>query len=470
MMQLHTETPPPPALHQSISFSSNMSMNSSIQIYRSRPWHGGFPSSSKSSLLYSFGDANCMEQLLIHCANAIENNDATLSQQILWVLNNVAPPDGDSSQRLTWAFLRALIVRAASTGTCKLLTAMATAQDYSSLALHTHRFSVLELANFVHLTPWHRFGFSAANAAILEAAEGHSAIHIVDFSSTHCMQIPTLIDAMANRLEGPPIIKLTVAGLTEEVPPMLDIFSYDEVGSKLVNFARTRNISLEFRVVPCSSSDGFRHFIEHLTVHQQQQRHQQQQLLCPNGCEALFINCQMVLHLIPDETLYPCPPGSSYPPYKSPRTRFLEGIRGLNPTMAVLVDEDVDFTASDLVCRLRSALDYLWIPFDTVDTFLAKGSKQREWYEADICWKIENVVAEEGLGRVERQERRGRWGERMREAGFRGVAMGEAAAAEVKSMVEEHAGGWGSKKDDDDLVLTWKGHDVAFAAAWVPAA
>ncbi|KAF9682422.1 hypothetical protein SADUNF_Sadunf05G0107300 [Salix dunnii] len=40
-----------------------------------------------------------MEQLLAHCANAIESNDATLSQQILWVLTNIAPPDGVSNPR-----------------------------------------------------------------------------------------------------------------------------------------------------------------------------------------------------------------------------------------------------------------------------------------------------------------------------------------------------------------------------------
>ncbi|CBI33711.3 unnamed protein product, partial [Vitis vinifera] len=153
MMQF-TETPPPP-LHQITSFS-NLPMNNN-QIHRTRPWPG-FPT---SKALGSFGDANCMEQLLVHCANAIESNDATLAQQILWVLNNIAPPDGDSNQRLTCGFLRALIARAANSGTCKMFTAMANA--HANLAINTHKFSVIELASFVDLTPWHRFGFAAAN-------------------------------------------------------------------------------------------------------------------------------------------------------------------------------------------------------------------------------------------------------------------------------------------------------------------
>ncbi|KAK6287766.1 hypothetical protein POUND7_013945 [Theobroma cacao] len=456
MMQF-TETPPQP-LHQITPFSiPTMNKN---QIHRARPWPG-FPTSKG---LGSFGDANCMEQLLVHCANAIESNDATLAQQILWVLNNIAPPDGDSNQRLTCAFLRALIVRAAKSGTCKMLAAMANA--HCNLSIDIHTFSVIELASFVDLTPWHRFGFTAANAAILEAVEGYSVIHIVDLSLTHCMQIPTLIDAIANRLEGPPLLKLTVAGgATEDIPPMLDL-SYEELGSKLVNFARSRNVMLEFRVVASTYADGFSSLIEELRV---------QHLVYAESGEALVINCHMMLHYIPEETLSPLPNANSnlysFEPSSTSsfRTMFLKALRGLDPTVVVLVDEDADLTSNNLVCRLRSAFNYLWIPYDTVDTFLPQGSKQRQWYEADICWKIENVIAHEGLQRVDRLEPKSRWVQRMRNANFRGLSFGEDAVSEVKTMLDEHAAGWGFKKEEDDLVLTWKGHNVVFATAWVPA-
>nr|XP_034910343.1 scarecrow-like protein 32 [Populus alba]TKR66011.1 scarecrow transcription factor family protein [Populus alba] len=430
------------------------------QTQRTRPWPG-FPTSRSSG---SFGDANCMEQLLVHCANAIESNNATLSQQILWVLNNIAPPDGDSNQRLTFAFLRALIARACKSGTCKLLAAMANA--HYNLALHTHKFSVIELASFVDVTPWHRFGFTAANAAILEAVEGYLVIHIVDLSSTHCMQIPTLIDAIANRFEVPPLIKLTVAGVTEDVPPMLDL-SYEELGSKLVNFAWSRNVIMEFRIIPSSYADGFSSLIEQLRV---------QHLVYAESGEALVINCHMMLHYIPEETLSDFP-GSKSNPYSyesscssmsSFRTTFLKSLRSLDPTIVVLVDEDADLTSNSLESRLRSAFNYLWIPFDAVDTFLPRGSKQRQWYEADVCWKIMNLIAHEGLQRVERLEPKIQWIQRMRNADFRGISFAEDAISEVKTMLDEHAAGWGLKKEDDDLVLTWKGHNVVFASAWLP--
>lgn len=444
-----------PSLNQISPFPS-LPMNKN-QLFRARPWPG-FP---KPKSVENFGDTNCMEQLLIHCANALENNDATLAQQILWVLNNIAPPDGDSNQRLTCGFLRALIARAAKMGTCKLLTAMANVQA-NDLAMNNHKFSIIELAGFVDLTPWHRFGFTAANAAVLEAVEGYSVVHIVDLSLTHCMQIPTLIDSMSTRLDPPPLIKLTVAGTMEDFPPMLDL-SYEELGLKLVNFARSHNIIMDFRVIPSSSKDGFSSLIEELKL---------QHFVRAENSEALVINCHMMLHYIPEETLsnIPNPPQISIRTSSKLclRTMFLESIRRLDPTIVILIDEDADFTSSSLVNRLRSAYNYLWIPYDTMDTFLPRGSKQRQWYEADICWKIENVISKEGPQRVERLEPKSKWIQRMRDACFRGVRFSDDGILEVKSMLDEHAAGWGVKKEEEDVVLTWKGHNVVFASAWLP--
>ncbi|RWW40008.1 hypothetical protein BHE74_00054608 [Ensete ventricosum] len=456
MTQFTTSAPPLPPLHPNgVGLCLNMDASKS-SLYRSRPWPD-LPVSSSSKSLGSFNSVNCMEQLLVHCANAVESNDATLAQQILWVLNNIAPPDGDSNQRLTSAFLRALIARVSRTGSCTMLTDVAARAD-ADLALHVHRFSVIDLASFIDLTPWHRFGYTAANAAIAEAVEGVPAIHIVDLTTTHCMQMPTLIDLLANRPDGPPLIRLTVPSLTTTAPPppMLDM-SYDELGSRLVNFARSRNVAMEFRVIPSDPSDAFDSLIEQTRV---------ERLVSED--EAVIVNCQMLLHYIPEETVGAIATTMSVnSPTPSLRKMFLEALRGLEPTLVTVVDEDADFTESDLVGRLRSAFNYLWIPYDTVDTFLPRGSERRRWYEAGVRWKIENVIAQEGLQRVERVEPKGRWAQRMRSAGFRSAGFTEETAMEVKSMLDEHAAGWGLKKEEE-LVLTWKGHNVVFAAAWVP--
>ncbi|MED6225800.1 hypothetical protein PIB30_097182, partial [Stylosanthes scabra] len=165
-----------------------------------------FPTSKFLTPATLSGDPNYMEQLLVHYATTIETNDVTLAQQLLWILNNIVPQDGDANQHLTSTLLRALTSRTARNG-----NALEEPLEHSRALVKTHVYSVLELANFVDLTPWHRFGFTAANAAILEASEGFSIVHIVYLSLMHCMQYPTLIDAITARHVAPPKIKLIVA-------------------------------------------------------------------------------------------------------------------------------------------------------------------------------------------------------------------------------------------------------------------
>ncbi|KAK9670283.1 hypothetical protein RND81_13G191300 [Saponaria officinalis] len=421
-----------------------------------------------------------MEQLLVHCAQAIENNDMNPAQQILWVLNNIAPPDDDSNHRLTRAFLRALILR----GTLAPPTYKFnynnnnsnSNNEYYSLNNNSHcvnynKLSLLEVANFVHLTPWYRFGFTTSNLMILDTIvekynhnnglDNSMIIHIVDISITQCMQIPTLIDMISTRFQPPqcpPIVRLTVGVVTEHVPPMFECVSYEDVGLRLVNFARSRGVVLEFNVVHTTPFDGFASLIDQ--VRHRQHHHDNLNYTKEVTQEMLVINCQMTLHHLQQQDEFDNN-------IMSTRSIFLNEIRNLDPDIVIIVEEDVDFTSNNLIERVKSAFNYFWIPFDTVDTFLPKENKERECYEADICWKIENVITYEGGQRVERQEPRRRWVERMLEAGFRTVVVGEEAVAEVKGMVEEHGVGWGSKKEEDQLVLTWKGHNVAFASAWI---
>jgi hypothetical protein len=66
-------------------------------------------------------------------------------------------------------------------------------------------------------------------------------VHVVDLSVTHCMQWPTLIDALATRPAGLPALRITV-------PPLLGV-SDEDFGLRLVNFAKSKGVQLEFNVV-----------------------------------------------------------------------------------------------------------------------------------------------------------------------------------------------------------------------------
>ncbi|XVF01841.1 hypothetical protein REPUB_Repub04eG0123800 [Reevesia pubescens] len=401
-------------------------------------------------------DGACIEKLLLHCASALESNDVTLAQQVMWVLNNVASSLGDPNQRLTSWFLRALVSRASRV--CP------TTMNFNGGSTFQRRLmTVTELAGYVDLIPWHRFGFCASNSAIFKAVQGCPKVHILDFSITHCMQWPTLIDALAKRPEGPPSLRITVPSCRPPVPPLLNV-STEEVGHRLANFAKFRDVPFEFHVIddPCLSSSGeflskeysssfqFETLLSHLTPSELDLRED----------EALVINCQNWLRYLSDERKGNTAHDSSL------RDAFLNIIRSLNPRIIVVVDEDSDLSASSLTSRITTCFNYLWIPFDALETFLPKDSSQRLDYESDIGHKIENIISFEGFQRIERLESGTKLSQRMKNAGFFSVPFCEETVTEVKFLLDEHASCWGMKREDDMLVLTWKGHNSVFATAW----
>ncbi|PHT43123.1 hypothetical protein CQW23_17148 [Capsicum baccatum] len=385
-------------------------------------------------------DGACLEKLLLHCASALENNDVTLAQQVMWVLNNLASSNGDPNQRLTSWFLRALISKASRV--CPNAT-----NFHGSSNLERRLMSVTELAGYVDLIPWHRFGFCASNSAIYKAIEGQTKVHILDFSITHCMQWPTLIDAIAKRPEGPPSLRISVPSWRPQVPPFLNVSS-EEVGQRLANFARFREVPFEFHMV---EDLNYGTFLSQLSPSTLQLRDD----------EALVVNCQNWLRYLHDD--------EQIKGAISSRDIFLDRVKDLNPCIVTIVDEDCDLgNSSTLTSRIATCFNYLWIPFDTLETFLPKDSRQRLDYEADIGHKIENIIGFEGNQRIERLESCNKFSQRMENSGFISVPFSEETIKEVKSLLDEHASGWGMKKEEHDmLVLTWKGHNSVYATSWV---
>ncbi|KAK4368471.1 hypothetical protein RND71_012263 [Anisodus tanguticus] len=358
-------------------------------------------------------DGACLEKLLLHCASALENNDVTLAQQVMWVLNNLASSNGDPNQRLTSWFLRALISRASR------VCPNATNNNNNLHNLDRRLMSVTELAGYVDLIPWHRFGFCASNSAIYKAIEGNTKVHILVCSISHCMQWPTLIDAIAKRPDGPPSLRISVPSWRPLVPPSLNVSS-KEVGQRLANFSKFRDAPFEF------------HVIEELNYD---------------------------MYLPDDEQIK----GAI-----SSRDNFLDRVKDLNPCIVTIVDEDCDLGNSSLTSRIATCFNYLWIPFDVLETFLPKDSRQRLDYEADIGHKIENIIGFEGNQRIERLESCTYFSQRMEKNGFMSVPFCEETIKEVKTLLDEHASGWGMKKEEHDmLVLTWKGHNSVYATSWM---
>ncbi|CAM6093211.1 unnamed protein product [Calypogeia fissa] len=407
----------------------------------------GWPSSLGLSLkgLNSLGAshaANTMEHLLVMCAQALEKQDVNSAHQIMFLLNNMVssegdPNQGDPNQRVTSCFLKALVRRAGRM--VPSFNAMYGVERESKAV------SAVEYAVMVDITPWFRFGFKAANGAMLEAFEGKDRVHIIDFTTTYGMQWPTMIEALSARAEGPPQVRLTVCKARPDVAPYLGM-SQEDVITRLRLFAATKNVDLDVTVIP--------HEIDLLNC----------SMFDIRDDEFTAINCMYRARFIPDESADPAGGSGQC----CPRDNFFTMVHSLNPSLVTMVDEEVNVTSPSLVTRLKAAFNYLWIPFDSLDTFLPRDSPQRLEYELVLAKKIENIIVCEGLERIERMETKERWGQRMRKARFELVPFSEDVSEEVKIMLSDHAAGWGMKQDEDAMLLTWKGHNVLFATAWRP--
>ncbi|KAK6126611.1 hypothetical protein DH2020_039657 [Rehmannia glutinosa] len=372
-------------------------------------------------------DGACIEKLLASLCKRSREKRRHFGPTSDVGLNNVASSTGDPNQRLASYFLRALISKASRV--CPTTVNFAGGGG-GGAASQRRLMSVTELAGYVDLIPWH--------------------------SITYCMQWPTLIDALAKGCpKGPPLLRISVFSWRPQVPPLLNA-SIEEIGQRLSNFAKFKDVPFEFNIIEVD------------VPRESPSNHLQYDILLTqvNDCtlrlradEALVVNCQNWLRYLPDEQM-----GSL-----SCRDSFLDSIKKLNPCVVTIVDEDCDLGASSgLASRITTCFNYMWIPFDALETFLSKNSPKRIEYESDIGHKIENVIGFEGFQRIERLESGARLSQRMGNKGFLSVPFCEETIKEVKVLLDEHASGWGMKRDEDMLILTWKGHNSIYATVWGP--
>ncbi|KAG0566938.1 hypothetical protein KC19_7G098400 [Ceratodon purpureus] len=393
------------------------------------------------------------EQLLLICASAVEQNDVGTVEQAVSALQRMSSINGEPSERVTAYFLQALLRRGGSMLDPSFSSGAHELPTSHEVQWTERRWSLNELTRFVDFTPYFRFGYTAANGAMLEAFEGMEHIHILDFSTTHGMQWPTFIEALADRAEGPPNFRLTLSSAALPTAPRLQT-SYEEVGLRLANYARLKNVPFQFQILPqpLSLLTG-----AHFNL---------------RDGEALGVNLSLRLHYLADETI--ATPqgdfGAAAQPL-CPRDQLLHLVRSLNPAVVTLYEEDCDTTSTDVVRRVEQSYAYEWMPFDFLATFWPPGHAERQEYEMNVGRKIENIIACEGANRLERLESKRQWLQRMARLRFRAQPVNEEVVSQLQDVVDHHNTGWGMKHDEEDCTqsLLWKGNSLTFASAWIPA-
>lgn len=225
---------------------------------------------------------------------------------------------------------------------------------------------------FYEICPQIQFGHFVAKAAILEAFEGESSVHVVDL----CMNLGSLqgqpwrnlMHSLARR-KGKPPSSFQLTGVRAAAEWLKDNIDELEI------YANSFGMHYQFSVVESN--------LESL---------QPEDINLFDG-ELLVVNSILQLHGVVKES------GVAL-------NSVLQKIRKLSPKAVLLVEQDANHNGPFFLGRFMEALHYYSAIFDSLDTVLPKYDTRRAKMEQFFfAEEIKNIICCEGSARVERHLR-----------------------------------------------------------------
>ncbi|KAG2248292.1 hypothetical protein Bca52824_087920 [Brassica carinata] len=289
------------------------------------------------------------------------------------------------------------------------------------------------------ICPYWKFAYNAANAAIFEAVAGEKRVHIIDFQIAQGSQYMFLINELAKRPGGPPLLRVT--GVDDSQSRYARGGGLSLIGEKLADMAQSRGVPFEFHDAIMSGCKVHR---EHLGVE-------------PGF--AVVVNFPYVLHHMPDESVS----------VENHRDRLLHLIKSLGPKLVTLVEQESNTNTSPFLSRFVETLDYYTAMFESIDAARPRDDKQRISAEQHcVARDIVNMIACEEAERVERHEVLGKWRVRMMMAGFMGWPVSSSAAFAASEMLKGYDKNYKLGESEGALYLFWKRRPMATCSAWKP--
>ncbi|MCO5581111.1 hypothetical protein L7F22_034987 [Adiantum nelumboides] len=343
-----------------------------------------------------------LRELLVSCAQAVAIGDVKKASEILQELYQVhgVSDKGNGLQRAAHFFCDALVARLGGMGGHQYRLMC----EKASSVVPFLRASKI----WYGMTPYLKIMHYFANQNILKAAEGASRLHILDYGIFYGMQWPCLINALADRKGGPPLLVIT--GIECSRPGQNSLEWLHESGRRLAAYARTCNVPFQFHAIVSDRWED----IDHTSLHLQES-------------EVLVINCMKRLRLHADESVDPTLD-------TPPRQKLLMSMRNLNPHLLLIAEINSASNSPFFVSRFREALYFYFNFMDMLDV-LWGDTVDRLYAESVHCARdILNIVACEGAERVERPETYRQWDLRIKRAGFELLPVPSVILSRSKSM------------------------------------
>ncbi|XP_030468164.2 DELLA protein GAIP-like [Syzygium oleosum] len=356
---------------------------------------------------------------LMACAEAVQQSNLGIAEALVKQIGFLAISQAGVMRKVATFFAEALARRIY--------------QVYPQNAPLDHSLTDSLQMHFYETCPYLKFAHFTANQAILEAFEGKSRVHVIDFSMNQGLQWPALMQALALRPGGPPSFRLTGIG-----PPAPDNSDrLQEVGWKLAQLAETIHVEFEYRgFVANSLADLDAAILE----------------LRPSDAEAVAVNSVFELHKLLAR------PGAM--------EKVLGVVRQVRPEIVTVVEQEANHNGPVFVDRFNESLHYYSTLFDSLEG--CASTQDKAMSEVYLGKQICNVVACEGPDRVERHETLAQWRARLDSAGFAPVHLGSNAFKQASMLLALFAGGDGYRVEENGgcLTLGWHTRPLIATSAW----
>ncbi|KAI5684443.1 hypothetical protein M9H77_05671 [Catharanthus roseus] len=436
-----TSTPPTHQHHQPYESSSS---DHHHQQQQQQHHHFSFSPAHDISLEFasSFSGKWSLD-ILLETAKSIADKNSNRVQQLMWMLNELSSPYGDTDQKLASYFLQALFNRMTDSGERCYRTLISASEKTCSF--ESTRKLVLK---FQEVSPWTTFGHVACNGAIMEAFEGENKLHIIDISNTFCTQWPTLLEALATRTDETPHLRLTTVVVTKSGGSSGGAQKVmKEIGSRMEKFARLMGVPFKFNVLHHTGDLSDLNLAE-LEIKED---------------EALAINSVGALH--------------SVSPIGNRRDYLISIFRRLQPRIVTVVEEEADLEIGvdgfEFVKGFQQCLNWFRVYFESLDESFPKTSNERLMLERQAGRAIVDLVACPPSESIERRETAARWSHRLHAGGFVPVSFSDEVCDDVRALLRRYKEGWSMSQcpataDSAGIFLSWKDQPVVWASAWKP--
>ncbi|XP_024199231.1 scarecrow-like protein 30 [Rosa chinensis] len=427
------ESEPPEMLDQVLLYqyqNSGSSLQESDQLKTRSGFRGLKGKRTGKKKMDDNGAVVDFQTLLTQCAKAVASYDTRTANEQLKLIRQHSSPHGDGTQRLAHYFANGLEERL-----------IAAVPLYNPVSLFSYKMSAADILKayqtYIKACPFKLMSNIYANKTIFKLAEKVTRLHIIDFGILYGYQWPSLIQMLAKRPSGPPMLHIT--GIEFPQSGFRPSGRLEETGNRLAKYCKRFNVPFEYNFI-AQSWDTIQY--EDIKLDRD---------------ELTVVNCLYRLKNLHDETVI-----------NSPRDTVLKLIRRINPDIFIHGVVNGAYNAPFFNIRFREALYYFSSLFDVFEETLPREDQQRLLYEQEIFGRdIINVIACEGSRRLERPETYKQWQIRNTRAGFKQLPLNQEIVKKVKNIVRlDYHEDFVVDKDGKWLLQGWKGRIIHAICCW----